>query len=260
MPYVKAARRTTRGAIRRKVAPYTTSAKASQSKALVPMYRGPTKFAVSRVPFDRRVIENPTVGLGSAARTRLRTYFHYNATVSAAGQWTGYLKPFSCDDPCGSLGTLEPNLYDQWKAMYGRYTVISAKVRVGVAPTGVSGATYINASYDFVGWPSIDNTAKTSVQDASSQPYAKETVMTVGGDCKWLTFYLDNKKQLGRWGPLDPEVQGATTSADPTEQIYLNLFSQSSYVSAAPNPITLFVEIVQDVWFDQRKSVNDVVE
>jgi len=241
------------------VAPYSTSTKAS-SKAMVPMYRGPRKFDVSTVPFDRHVIENPSVGLGSAARTRLRTYFHYSATQSATGFWTGYLKPFSCDDPCGTLGTLEPNLYDTWKSIYNRYTVISAKVKIGIAPAGVVTNLQINATTDFVGWPSIDNTAKTTVQDGASQPYAKQILSAAGGDPKYLTFYLDHKKQLGRWGPLDPEVQGALVTADPTEQIYLNLISQSSYTQAAPNAITLFVEITQDVWFDQRKSINDIVE
>ena len=260
MPYVKAARRTTRGSIRAKAAPYTTRSKTQKSQAMVPMYRGPTKFAVSRVAYDRRVIENPTVGIGSAARTRLRTYFHYAMTPSATGFWTGYLKPFSCDDPCGSLGVLEPNLYDQWKAMFGRYTVISAKVKIGISQQGTQSSGYINSTSDFCGWPSIDNTAKTNIQDASSQPYAKQVLQSGSGDPKYLYFYLDNKKALGRWGPLDPEVQGAAVTADPTEQVYLNLAMQSSYTSAAPNSNTLMIEIVQDVWFDQRRSINDVVE
>lgn len=241
------------------MAPYSTSSKAS-SKAMVPMYRGPRKFDVSTVPFDRRVIENPSVGLGSAVRTRLRTYFHYGATLSATGFWTGYLKPFSCDDPCGSLGTIEPNLYDQWKAIFNRYTVISAKVKIGFAPAGVSSNLFINDTTDFVAWPSIDNTAKTNVQDGASQPYAKQLLVSGNGDPKYMTFYLDSKKQLGRWGPLDAEVQGALVTADPTEQVYLNILAQSSFTSSAPNPQTMFVEITQDVWFDQRKSINDVVE
>lgn len=259
MPYVKAPRKYMRGAARRKASPYGMRPK-TQSTKMVSVYRGPSKFASSRVPYDRAVIENPAVGLGSAARTRLRTYFHYQLVPGATGFWTGYLKPFSCDDPCGSLGTLEPNLYDTWKALYNRYTVISAKVKIGIGSQGVTGATYINTTSDFCGWPSIDNSAKTNIQDASSQPYAKQVLQAAAGDPKYLTFYLDNKKQLGRWGPLDPESQGALVSADPTEQIYLNLAMQSSYTAAAPNNCTLMIEIIQDVWFDQRKSINDVVE
>lgn len=240
----------------RRRAPYTKTRRTGTGKRV-------SALASSRVSYDRRIVEAPSVGLGQAAHTRLRTFFHYSIVLSAGGQWAGFLKPGSCFDPCGDLAALQPNLFDNWKAMYGRYLVVGASVKVTIAPQSAANPTVaLTSGGTLVSYPSINSTAKTTIQDAASQPYAKTVMISPEGEPKTLYFRMDHKKVLGRRGPLDSEINGGLVTADPVanEFMVLPLFYQSAYTAATSANKHLEIEIVQDVWFDRRINVNDIIE
>jgi len=223
--------------------------------------RVPRMFARNDVRYDRQVVESPTVGLGQGARTRIRTFGHVQVTFGATGIFAGFLKPGSCFDPFGDIAALQPNLFDIWKGVYGRYLVLSATVKVTVVSRLV-GATATDA-LTIVGYPTLNSTAKTTLQDAASQPYARTTMYGgAGTEPKSLYFKLNHHKVLGKFGPLESLANGALTTADPTsgQFMVLPIFIQSTKNDAAPGQAVLEVEIVQDVWFDRRVNVNDVIE
>ena len=82
-----------------------------------------------------------------------------------------YLKPGSCFDPTGDLAAIQPQMFDQFAAIYSRYKVNSAVVRVKVTgQEGSGGTVWVGAIY-----PAVDSTALTTYQAAASQQYAKTT-------------------------------------------------------------------------------------
>ena len=117
-----------------------------------------------------RALAAPSVGLGASATTVLRTSFFYNATAAATGIWTGYLKPGSCFDPTGDLAAVQPQMFDQFAAMYSRYKVNSAICRIKItgASAGTPTTVWVAAAY-----PAVDATALTTYQAAASQQFAK---------------------------------------------------------------------------------------
>jgi len=253
LSYMPAVRKASKRSSRRS-APYSKTRSSTRGKPV-------RKLASSRVTYDRQVVESPSVGLGQGAHTRLRTFFHSPWTLGATGLFTGFLKPFSCFDPCGDLASLQPNLYDTWKTVYGRYLVISATVKISLASTGAASATLSNSG-TLVAYPSIDPTAKTTVQDAASQPYSKTILYQPGNDKNVMYFKIDARKVLGKYGPLESLANGAAVTADPPsgQHVVLPLYFESLYRAATSPGVTAQIEIVQDVWFDKRINVNDIIE
>lgn len=232
--------------------------RARQYGAKSSVAKRPRTFGQRRVTYDRRVIESPSVGLGQGARTRIRTFQHVQVVLGATGKFAGYLKPGSAFDPFGDIGIVQPNLFDTWKSVYSRYLVISARIKISIGSqvgTGNSGT--------LVAYPSLNSTAKTTLQDAASQPYAKTTLYHgAGSDPKPIYFNLDHLNVLGKWGPLESLANGAATNSDPItgQFMVLPIFYQSALASSTSGNLTMEIEMTQDVWFDQRKNVDDIIE
>jgi len=243
---------------RRIQAPKAASRK--RSKSARPYKSFPKKFASARVPYDQTVIEHPSVGLGFSARTRLRTFFHAPVVKSATGGWTGSINPFSCYDPMGTLGLNQPNLFDQWKLIFDRYMVISATVKITISTQGVVAANVLNDSNELIVYPANAATATADMIDAASQPYAKTAIFQTMGDPKSIKFYLNHKKLLGLYGELEPALHGSVISASPAEMVRLLMMVQSSITSGVTNNCHLSIELIQDVWFDDRNVKVDVEE
>lgn len=205
-----------------------------------------------------RAILAPTVGLGRSLKTKLKTIFFANLTPSAAGVFTGYLYPGSCFDPSGDLAAMQPAVFDQLAALYARYLVTDATVRitaVGTAAQGYAGVNPVN--YVMAAYPSTVTTAATTYQGAASQLYSK-TCMFTTYEKGYLTFKMNTQKIIGARLPVIAEDCGALVGASPTagQSIVLPLFVQSNS-AAATNTFTLKVEIDQDVIFDQRIQAVD---
>ena len=222
--------------------------------------RAPTR---RRLAFPRRTLAlvSRAVGLGTSATTVLRTSFFYNAIASAAGVYTGYLKPGSCFDPSGDLAAVQPQMYDQFAAQYSRYKVNSATVRIKI--TGAYGA---GVAYVWVGaaYPAVDSTALATYQSAASQQYAKTTSSGFqlintsagsGSDGKYLSFKLNHNSIVG--SKSDTWDIGAPVTADPTALQYmvLPIFLQANLAVTAS--WVLEIDIWQNVTFSQKKNVVD---
>lgn len=200
------------------------------------------------------------VGIGLSTNTLLRTSFFTNVTAAAGtGVFTGYLKPGSCFDPCGDLAAIQPQMFDQFAAMYSRYKVNSCVVRMKITGSGGNTATvWVAAAY-----PAVDNTALATYQAAASQQYAKTTsagfVATpttgLGAEGKYLSFNLDHNKVVG--AKSDTWDIGAAVTADPTAGQYMVLpvFLQGNNVGA--HNWVLEIDMWQNVTFSQKKNTVD---
>jgi len=211
-------------------------------------------------------IATPSVGLGLSATTVLRTSFFYNATAAAGtGVWTGYLKPGSAFDPCGDLAAIQPQTYDQWSALYNRYKVNHATVRIKIL--GAYGANTSTYCWTGCAYPSVDPTALATYQSAASQQYAKTTSggfqaiqqlapVGVGAEGKYLSFKnLKNDAVVG--ATSSTWDTGALVTADPTALQYmvLPIFLQAN--ANAASTWVLEIDIWQNVTFSQKKNVID---
>lgn len=224
------------------------------------MYRSRTSF-----PGRTVAIAAPRVGLGPSAVTVLRTSFFANVSAAGAtGVWTGYLKTGSAFDPCGDLAAIQPQMFDQWAAMYNRYKVNSWSVRIKITG-GVSGnaggTSWVGAIY-----PAVDSTALTTYQAAGCQAYSKTTSggfqFLVAGNCPGAvspTLYLKAKEDAVTGVKNgDTYGSGALVTADPTALQYsvVPIFLQCNAATAAL--WTLEIDIFQNVTFTNKKNTVDV--
>lgn len=221
------------------------------------MYRSRTSY-----PGRTVAIAAPHVGLGPSAVTVLRTSFFANATAAANGVWTGYLKTGSAFDPCGDLSGIQPQMYDQWAAMYNRYKVNSWTVRVKI--TGGNGQNA--AAYAWVGamYPAVDSTALTTYQAAGCQAYSKTTsggfqmsgAVGVGAESRSLTLKAKENTVTGVKG-AGPYDAGALVTADPTALQFsvVPIFLQANAAYAAT--WVLEIDIFQNVTFSNKKNTVD---
>ena len=204
-----------------------------------------------------RALAAPSVGLGASATTVLRTSFFYNATSAGTGVWTGYLKPGSAFDPTGDLATIQPQMFDQFAAMYARYKVNSAVIRVKISGATTSGTSFVWVA---AAYPSVDSTPLATYQAAASQQYAKTTSGTFAqassGEGKYLSIKMNHDAVVG--SRSDAYDIGALVTSDPTvgQYMVLPLFIQSN--TASPNTFVLEIDIWQNVTFSQKKNVVDV--
>jgi len=207
----------------------------------------------------------PSVGLGTSATTVLRTSFFTNVTASAAGVFTGYLKPGSAFDPCGDMADIQPQMFDQFAAMYQRYKVNDFVLRINIHGTnanGNGGCNYVAASY-----PAVDPTALGTYQAAASQQYAKTVsggfqigysganVAGLGNPPQKMYFKFKHSQVVGT--KPDAYDNGALVTSDPTALQYAvqPIFIQAN--TASPATFMLEIDIFQNVTFSQKKNTVD---
>lgn len=203
----------------------------------------------------------PSVGLGTSVTTVLRTSFFTNVTGAGTGIFTGFLKPGSAFDPCGDLAAIQPQMFDQFAAMYNRYKVNSATVRIKV--TGGNSGSTTCFSWVMASYPCVDSTALTTYQAAASQQYSKtisggfQTLAATGtgASSPSVTHKLNHNSIVG--SKSDAWDIGALVTADPTTLQYmvLPLFLQASAAFAAT--WMLEIDIFQNTTFSQKKNTVD---
>ena len=204
------------------------------------------------------------MGLGTSATTVLRTSFFTNVTTTAGtGVFTGYLKPGSAFDPCGDLADLQPQMFDQFAAMYQRYKVNSYTLRITIHGSRAAGGTY---NYVAASYPAIDPTALATYQAAASQQYAKTvsggfqltgdaSVYGLGNPPQKMYFKFQHAAIVG--SRPDAYDNGALVTADPTAQQYAvqPIFLQGN--GAGSHGLMLEIDLWQNVTFSQKKNTVD---
>lgn len=223
--------------------------------------RTPWKGKVARRSYSgpTKAIAAAGVGLGQSARTVLKTEIIYNATTDAAGLIRFFLKPGSCFDPTGDASGIQPALFDQWSATYGRYVVEKATVLIEFCNRQASSAEAVQA-FAACAYPSVNSASLATYQAAASQPFAKSILHGPydNSTTSILSFKLDHAKVLGKKGPVNAEDNGALVTADPAAGQYMVLpvFINSALAGANANYF-MRIRMYQTVWFDRRINVVD---
>lgn len=194
------------------------------------------------------------VGLAASLKTQLKTTFFYNATTAATGIWTGTLKTGSCFDPCGTLADIQPAEYDQWCTLFGRYVVLGGYVKVTILPI----ANVSTTANNFVAcmYPDISATAKSDYQAAASQDWSVKGIGGQGQPPVVLYQRFSHAALLGKKGPVSSEDNGALYNADPSANQFINHQLYLQVDQAVTGQFLVHVEIVQDVYFDRRITVD----
>ena len=247
--------------------------KARQYKKRTPYYPYRRKGWVSRYKPTSSVLGRPNVGLGNSVCTRLRTCGFFNmACTGGSGGNTGVvnLYPGSCHNPLGLVSSLQPALFDEWKAMFGRYVVTGVTVKLSIVPLVSQYNSTVNTttqqySGTAAAYPStIDGPTATvgKFEMFASQPYAQSKQILNGSPPATMYFKLSSQKILGSRLPVLAEDHGALVGQSPTigQSLVLPLFIQTNYSNPDTAAVTTYcvkVDMVQDVTFDQRKRVYD---
>lgn len=212
--------------------------------------------AITKRSYARSLVSAKGVGLAASLKTQLKTTFFYTATAAASGIWTGTLKTGSCFDPCGTLANIQPAEYDQWSTMFGRYVVLGGFVKVTVLPKSVAVPSTTLNSFVACMYPDIDATAKADYQAAASQDWSVKGIGGAGQPPVVLYQRFSHAALLGKKGPVTSEDNGALYNADPAASQFINhqLFVQND--TAVATDFLIHVEIVQDVYFDRRITVD----
>ena len=239
---------------------------ASRSRSKTPAR--PSKYykksrAITKRSYARSLASVKGVGLANGLQTQLKTVIFYNATTfegaPGGGVWTGTLKTGSCFDPTGSLSSIQPAEFDQWSALFGRYVVTGGSVKVTVIPkvNPISGAgSYPYYSFVACMYPDISATPKADYQAAASQDWSVTGIGHVNMRPVVLYQKFSHAALLGKKGPVTSEDNGGLVTADPTAGQFINhnLFIQTSIETN--QDYTVHVEIIQDVYFDRRVTVD----
>lgn len=201
------------------------------------------------------VLSRPNVGLGRSVSTRLRTSIFYTATTQGDGKAVVQLYPGSCYNPMGSAAAIQPALFDQWSAMFARYVVTGATVKISVTPVSDTRSAVCAAYPSTVDGPS---TATATFQGYASQAYAQSHQVVAGAPPAEMFFKLSSQKILGSRLPVLSEDHGALVSASPTTGQFVTLPLLVQCSVATPNVLyQIRVDMVQDVTFDQRVNIVD---
>jgi len=212
--------------------------------------------AITKRSYAKSLASAKGVGLANCLQTQLKTVIFYTTTVTAGSFWTGNLKTGSCFDPTGSLSSIQPAEFDQWSTLFGRYVVTGGSVKVTVMPSSVN-VTPAPANFVACMYPDIDATPKVDYQAAASQDWSVKGIGGVGMRPVVLYQKFSHAALLGKKGPVTSEDNGALVTSDPAVNQFINhnLFVQPT-TSAVGQGFTVHVEIIQDVYFDRRVTVD----
>jgi len=204
--------------------------------------------------------QSPNIGIGQALSTRMRTCWWSNITTGGTGKWTGNILLNSVFAPTGSVATgIQPIGYDQLLPIYNRYLVTGGYYKITflrdtsyLAGTATTTRCFVASAY-----PSLSSVPVADYQDSASQPYAHTAIMPANGKC---TFYrrFDMRQLWGAKNELESDEYGAAMNISPasSKPMYLNFFVQGN--ESAVQLLTVHIELVQDVYFDQKIPVFDV--
>jgi len=164
----------------------------------------------------------------------------------------------------GSAAAIQPALFDQWSAMFARYVVTGATVKISVTPVAHTASAGTIISAVCAAYPStVDgpSAATATFQGYASQAYAQSHQVVPSAPPAEMFFKLSSQKILGSRLPVLAEDHGALVGASPTtgQFVTLPVFVQSSIAPGAvgTSQYQIKIDMVQDVTFDQRVNIVD---
>lgn len=200
-----------------------------------------------------------TVGIPPGIATVLRNAWFMNVDTAITGRAQFALNLGSAFNPGAALYSGQAPGWDQFTAIWQRYLVTGGYMKIEICkatnqfPTAnTTFRSFVTASY-----PSLSGVPVADYQDAASQEYAICHSATPNNKVVHYRRF-DHGKLIGLKTKIDSDTHGATITANPTPGRYAieNFFIQNN--EAAIAQFQVLVEIVQDVWFDQKIPIIDI--
>lgn len=120
-------------------------------------------------------------------------------------------------DPYGSYGTVQPQWFDQYSALYKFYKVTGCFVNIQLQNT------YSADPVRLVMYADTDPSSPNNIEEARMRKGARYTILgatTSGSSIKGLTKYYNFRSILGC--DLTDQIYETAVGSDPTYQIYLH--------------------------------------
>lgn len=184
---------------------------------------------VSRVP--RRI----PMGVSRYKFAKL-PYCDLEATSVSASSSVAWTYQSSMYDPYAPVGGHQPMFFDQYAAMYRKYTVLGIAYELQACTDGATTGPLI-----VIATPSADSTPPTSISIARERPGSKETIVSNNYKGR-LKGYMSVAKTLGvsRRNILNDDIYSALVSTNPAN--VANLFVQA-FNSSAGYAVSVYITL-----------------
>lgn len=170
-------------------------------------------------------------GMPKIRRAHLRYAEDFNLNSSVGSMAVYRFRANSLYDPNQSATGHQPLGYDQWAALYNHYVVVGAKITV----KSLSGQ----------GTPAIAAIAGCYISDDTTFPYTNSSGMIEAKKGSWRTMttqrntvsFITKFSAKKFFNVVDVKDNldriGATVSANPTEEVYFNIWFQDLFGAAS---------------------------
>lgn len=235
---------------RKRVRPgkYTMPRKRLRTSAKQPRRRYSSYKGVSSL-----TIKTPS-GLPDILRVKLK--FNFDATFSntSGGYQELTIGINNIFDPSGSIGAVQPYLFDQWAALYENYQVhgFAYRLHPHIGPTGVSSVSARQMGIAFT----ESSTSLSTSSKAMQQPYQQNCQWSVNTKEPVIRGYIQCCKVVGltpaQWA-AQFDSYGAAITAAPTATPFAHIWTFDPYQSTTVDTMVT-VQTTYYVTFFNRQS------
>lgn len=161
----------------------------------------------------------------------------------------------SCFDPNFAIGGIQPMGFDQWSAMYKRYTVVSARIIVKCNPTT---ANYYGGTFGINVLPVTGGSVPvvTSETAAITSVWSTWNTYTQSANATKCVFKWDAAKYFGVEDIMDgDDFTGDTTGSNPNREAAASVWISADVNTQPTSTFTTYVEY--DVVFHEPREITE---
>lgn len=159
----------------------------------------------------------------------------------------------SCFDPRYAIGGAQPMGFDQWAAMYKRYTVVSCSITVKCNPLT---ASYYGGNFGVNVVPEDSGSIPvvTSEADAITSPWSKWNTYTQSAAAGKIVFKWDAAKYFGVDDIMDGDDFGSVVTNNPLRQAVAVVWISADVNTQPTSMMNVYMEY--DVIFHEPKEIG----
>jgi len=205
------------------------------------------------IPRQVPLMGGSNIGFPQQMKVRLKYVDEYVMTSTSGGTATQTFRMNSCFDPDYTGVGHQPYGFDQYAALFLKYTVLGSKLKCTWSPIGENDVTASKGPYNVVTFGDEDASVPGSILTSIEMPRSDHKVMgskSGGQNVKTTSLTFSPARDLG----LDPydDTVGAVVSASPS-QTYFGVCQCNDAGSTTSN-VLLKVELEFLVLFKGSKN------
>ncbi len=211
------------------------------------------RMGVRRARTRRRRL--PLTGFPKSKMVKLRYVESISLNPTAAVPASHYFNASSLFDPNSSGVGHQPLGYDQWAALYGKYTVVGAKIKVTYTPQAGAGAVQTPGMMGVI----LDDNATFSYlsgEEILESKQGRGGVVIFGGNANANKKTVSRSYSARRFHgkpPLNNDDIEALVTANPPDSVYFGVWLSAVAQTSDPPLTVLLVEIEYIAVFSELK-------